>query len=171
MTADVYSKMAHLLRNDLDLLDEFTNFLPEMKEEQQRLADIERQKTSINKEPKKEPKTEPKLEPEDSKVAALSIPAAPVKIPETAAVTTTVAATPTLPSKRKNNSGSSPAGTSSKKRLLSGITLHEAAKYATDTELIFFQKVQNLLKETDAYHQFLKCISKRYPRTWNNFDF
>jgi len=148
--------MAHLLRNDLDLLDEFTNFLPEMKEEQQRLAEIERQKTLAKKtEPKKEPKTEPKLEPEDSKTIAL---VAPVKIPETV----TVSAPPTLPSKRKNNSGSSPAGTSSKKRLLSGITLHEAAKYATDTELIFFQKVQNLLKETDAYHQFLKCISKFY---------
>ena len=55
-------------RNDLDLLDEFTNFLPEMKEEQQRLAEIERQKTlARNTETKKEPKTEPKLEPEDSK--------------------------------------------------------------------------------------------------------
>ena len=150
MTADVYSKMAHLLRNDLDLLDEFTNFLPEMKEEQQRLAEIERVKSLNSKqEPKKEPKVEPKTEPEDSKTVSLS---APVKNPENA--------TPILPSKRKTNSGSSPAGTSSKKRLLSGITLHEAAKYATDTELIFFQKVQNLLKETDVYHQFLKCISK-----------
>ncbi|CAG5106214.1 Oidioi.mRNA.OKI2018_I69.chr1.g2742.t1.cds [Oikopleura dioica] len=152
MTADVYSKMAHLLRNDLDLLEEFTNFLPEMKEEQQRLAQIEQQRklagnqTEIKPEAK-EPKKEPKAEPED-------------QLAKPATSTTQVEkATPIVPSKRKNNSGSSPAGTSSKKRLLSGITLHEAAKYATDSELIFFQRVQSMLKETDAYHQFLKCIS------------
>ena len=58
--------------------------------------------------------------------------------------------------KRKNTS---PSSGSSKKRLLSGVTLHDASKYANARDLEFFEKVKRMFKSETVYQNFLKCIS------------
>ena len=61
--------------------------------------------------------------------------------------------------KRKNTSPSSSTG-SSKKRALAGITVHDAAKYATARDLEFFDKIKRHYRNNEVvYQNFLKCLN------------
>ena len=61
--------------------------------------------------------------------------------------------------KRKNTSPSSSSG-SSKKRALAGITVHDAAKYATARDLEFFERVKRHYKHNEiVFQNFLKCLN------------
>ena len=52
----------------------------------------------------------------------------------------------------------SPNSASAKKRVLSGITVHDAAKVVTDKDLFFFEKVKRILPDP-VYANFLKCLT------------
>lgn len=80
-------------------------------------------------------------------VTAAQPPAAPTSSAPTGATTG---------EKRKNTS---PSSGSSKKRLLSGVTLHDASKFANARDLEFFEKVKRMFKSETVYQNFLKCIS------------
>ena len=72
------------------------------------------------------------------------------------AAPTSTATGATTGEKRKNTS---PSSGSSKKRLLSGVTLHDASKFANARDLEFFEKVKRMFKSETVYQNFLKCIS------------
>ena len=65
---------------------------------------------------------------------------------------------PTIPipgEKRKNTSPS----TSGTKKRLTGVSLHDASKYATAKDLEFFEKLKKTFKNDVVYQNFLKCLS------------
>lgn len=64
---------------------------------------------------------------------------------------------PVAGDKRKNYT--SPSGTGMKKRVLSGVTLHDAAKFVSANDLTFFERVKKALKSDAVYHNFLRCLS------------
>ena len=65
----------------------------------------------------------------------------------------------TLPLAGDKRKHTSPSSTTGKKRVLSGVTLHDAAKYVSEKDLIFFERVKKTLKSDAVYHNFLRCLA------------
>ena len=178
----MYERVSNLLKDDQDLLLEFTNFLPEMGAEHQRVR---------NESSRPVPPTQIQISPSSSAIKrestgsaseiaspGLSTSGHQVAVRESPGSSSTPPTQKSSPSSQRPYTPSNASGGSNpvagdkrknspndrvvpgmKKRVLSGVTLHDAAKFVTDKELVFFERVKKTLKTEAVYANFLRCLA------------
>ncbi|XP_049782230.1 paired amphipathic helix protein Sin3b-like [Schistocerca cancellata] len=160
--AEVYSQVAKLFEHQDDLLAEFGQFLPDATSHQAalgaRLSSGEHSTVLKRSSGPKPGYSSNSCSGRDSSLSALDQRAgmgsskfghSSGQIKRTSSLSSSV-------------SGSGVSGTQSKKHKLAtlrDITITEAGKYSTLSDFAFFDKVRKALKNTEAYENFLRCLT------------